>query len=33
MVADTGLNFMSKLPQNEQDKLETVAPDGKEMLN
>ena len=31
--AATGLNFMSTLPQNEQDKLETVVSNGSEFLN
>jgi len=31
--ADTGLNFMNKLPQEEQDKLELVLPASSELLN
>ena len=29
----TGLNFLSKLPKNEQDKLELVIPSNPEILN
>jgi len=29
----TGLNFINKLPQNEQDKLEMVIPASLELLN
>ena len=31
--SETGLNFMNKLPQSEQDKLEMIVPVSPEMLN